>query len=484
MATLIPMPKWGMTMQEGTIGTWLKAEGERVEAGEEIVEIESDKAIQLVEAPATGILARILVGAGETVPITTPIAVITDEGEEVPEELIETATAAAQAADDSTPSSPAPAPAPAPATPTPAAAPRKRGGRVPASPAAKRLAREHDVELASVSASGPDGLVVIEDVQAAIEEASTPAGPVPLVAFFCRGARLQGRLYLPEALFETETETETGSDPQPAADLPGVVLCLGYTYTQDLLVPEMARQLARSGRACLVFDYRGFGRSGEPADVVRPWDQVEDIRAAVSFLAGRAEVDATRITLLGISLGGSHAVTTAALDPRVTAVATISAAADLRRLLQASRDDESWTAFLDQVDADRAARARGGDGETVDAWEIIQPDTDSRAFLDALYAEFPHLACRLSLETADALLCYVPALSAGEIGERPVLLVHGENDRLVPPSESESLAAAIGDSATLVTVPDMAHFDWARPGDPRYETVLETIDAWLGELGR
>ena len=93
MATLIPMPKWGMTMQEGTVGSWLKAEGDRVEAGEEIVEIESDKAIQLVESPASGILARILVTAGETVPITTPIAVIVDEGEAVPEEMISAATA-------------------------------------------------------------------------------------------------------------------------------------------------------------------------------------------------------------------------------------------------------------------------------------------------------------------------------------------------------------------------------------------------------
>ena len=115
MATLIPMPKWGMTMQEGTVGSWLKAEGDRVEAGEEIVEIESDKAIQLVESPASGVLARILVTAGETVPITTPIAVIVDEGEEVPEEMIAAATAAASVADtDDSPASPEPAPAAAP----------------------------------------------------------------------------------------------------------------------------------------------------------------------------------------------------------------------------------------------------------------------------------------------------------------------------------------------------------------------------------
>ena len=481
MATLIPMPKWGMTMQEGTIGSWLKAEGEVVEAGEEIVEIESDKAIQLVESPASGILARILVAAGETVPITTPIAVITDAGEEVPEEMIAAAVAAAatEAATDGEPSA-APV-ASAPPASQPKRPQRKPGGRVPASPAAKRLAREHDIELAAVTASGPDGLVVVEDVQAAIDDANTPAGPVSLVSFFCQSTRLEGRLYLPEDLF---VETPADAEDRPEPNLPAVVLCLGYTYTADLLVPEMARELAQAGRACLVFDYRGFGRSGEPADAVRPWDQVEDIRAAVSFLADRSEIDAGRISLLGISLGGSHAVTTAALDPRVTAIATISAAADFRRLLQASRDDESWTEFLGRVDADRSSRARGGNGEIVDAWEIIQPDEESRAFLDALYAELPQLACRLSLETADLLLGYVPGLLAEAIAPRPVLLIHGENDRLVPPSESEALVAAIGDSARLVSVPEMAHFDGARPGDERYERVLETIDAWLSELGR
>ena len=60
----LTMPKWGMSMQEGTVGGWLKSEGDPVEKGEEIVEIESDKAVHLVEAPASGILARILVEAG------------------------------------------------------------------------------------------------------------------------------------------------------------------------------------------------------------------------------------------------------------------------------------------------------------------------------------------------------------------------------------------------------------------------------------
>ena len=89
MATNILMPKWGMSMREGLVGAWLKNEGDPVEQGEAIVEVESEKAINLVEAPASGVLARILVPEGETVPITTVIAVITEPGEEVPESILE-----------------------------------------------------------------------------------------------------------------------------------------------------------------------------------------------------------------------------------------------------------------------------------------------------------------------------------------------------------------------------------------------------------
>ncbi|GIS62754.1 MAG: hypothetical protein CM1200mP2_49790 [Planctomycetaceae bacterium] len=170
---------------------------------------------------------------------------------------------------------------------------------------------------------------MVEDVQAAIDAESTPAGPVSLVAFFCRGTRLEGRLYLPEQLFESDTPV-TVEEP----GLPGVVLCLGYTYTQDLLVPEMARQLAQSGRACLVFDYRGFGRSGEPVEAVRPADQVEDTRGGGDLPVRTRRSRCLADRSAGNQPGGSHAVTAAAVDPRVAAVATVSAAGDLRRLLQ------------------------------------------------------------------------------------------------------------------------------------------------------
>ncbi|GFE79653.1 hypothetical protein GCM10011487_16530 [Steroidobacter agaridevorans] len=78
MSTKLILPKWGMGIEEGTVSRWLKAIGDRVEQGEPIVEIETAKAIQEVESPASGVLTRILLAEGETAPVNSEIAEIDD----------------------------------------------------------------------------------------------------------------------------------------------------------------------------------------------------------------------------------------------------------------------------------------------------------------------------------------------------------------------------------------------------------------------
>ena len=83
MATQVKMPKLGQTMEEGTILTWLKREGERVTQGEPLVQIETDKVVWDVEASASGLLHTIVAREGEKIPVGNPIAVIATEGEVV-----------------------------------------------------------------------------------------------------------------------------------------------------------------------------------------------------------------------------------------------------------------------------------------------------------------------------------------------------------------------------------------------------------------
>ena len=160
MATEVVMPKWGLTMKEGKISRWFKAEGDAVDKGEPLFEVETSKITNAVESPAGGVLFQIVVAAGETVPVKTVVAVLAEPGEQ-PQRREAVVSEAAEAASQSA----------APA----AGAEKREAGFVKASPIARRLAKEWDIDLVQVPASGPGGRVTEQDVRQFKE--SGGAGP-------------------------------------------------------------------------------------------------------------------------------------------------------------------------------------------------------------------------------------------------------------------------------------------------------------------
>ncbi|MDE2809908.1 MAG: dihydrolipoamide acetyltransferase family protein [Gemmatimonadota bacterium] len=182
MATEIVMPKLGLTMESGAISAWLAEEGQEVQRGQALLEIATDKVTMEVEAQADGILRKILVPAGQEVPVSTTIGVIAAADEDIDSYV-------AAAPSDPTPSpSPAPAATPSdsapPATPAPAVAPIPSAdfdGRRPhkTSPKARKIAAEHSLDLSGVNGSGPGGRIVSADVLALVEQARLAPAPTP-----------------------------------------------------------------------------------------------------------------------------------------------------------------------------------------------------------------------------------------------------------------------------------------------------------------
>ena len=157
MATEIYIPKLGQTMTEGTVLRWLKAEGDPVQKGEPVLEIETDKAVAEIEAPADGVLGPILAAEGAAIPVGQVISYVLAPGEEAPTET-EVATPVAPA-----PSKPEMPPPALKAVPPP-----------PASPKARRLARDLGVDLVSVQGTGPGGRIVAADIRRAAELVRAP----------------------------------------------------------------------------------------------------------------------------------------------------------------------------------------------------------------------------------------------------------------------------------------------------------------------
>ena len=222
MATEITMPQMGFDMTEGIIANWLKAEGDPVQKGEAIAEIETDKTTIQIEAFDSGVLSKILAPVGAKVPVGEAIGYIGAPGEAVGGPAAQPVLATA----------PAPAPE-ASATPSPA------GGAVNASPVARRMAEQMGVDLAQVKGSGPGGQIMREDVEAFAatkQETAAPAVTAPALAEtgriiatpaakklaqekqvdlrLVKGSGPEGRIVL------ADVETYAAKQPAPAAVAP------------------------------------------------------------------------------------------------------------------------------------------------------------------------------------------------------------------------------------------------------------------------
>ena len=200
MANEVTLPRLGQGMESGTIVRWLKAEGDKVEKGEPLYELDTEKVTQEVEADASGVVLKILAGEGEEIEVGKPVAVIGEEGEDISAESDDSSeeaetdgdgnghedAAAREVAEDEPKEEGDPAPErederergrearadsdgkPAEETKSePVEQPQSDGRRVKASPLARRLAKERGLELSGLKGTGPEGRIVAEDVERA-----------------------------------------------------------------------------------------------------------------------------------------------------------------------------------------------------------------------------------------------------------------------------------------------------------------------------
>ena len=168
MAETINMPKLGFDMAEGTLVRWVKQIGENINKGDVLAEIETDKATVEVESPASGVVLQQIVDEGSVVPVNAPIAIVGEAGEKVEAPAKEESAKAQVKVDEKSTAPTQPEAAPAqPASTT------SEGDRIKASPLAKKIARDKNVDLTNVQGTGPGGRVVRKDVEAALSSGAT-----------------------------------------------------------------------------------------------------------------------------------------------------------------------------------------------------------------------------------------------------------------------------------------------------------------------
>jgi pyruvate dehydrogenase E2 component (dihydrolipoamide acetyltransferase) len=229
MAVSIVMPALELAQDTGRLVSWRKKEGDRVEKGEAVAEIETDKAVVEIEAPGDGILTAISAREGTVVPVGRTIAWLVAPGESPPDALAHTAGA----------HRPAPATSHTGAVQASRPAPR---GVIRISPKARRLAKEHGIDVAALTGSGPDGEILADDVESAIRSGSSIRDQQPAISAAGRlmaERTTQSWTTIPHFFVSRDVDaTALNAARAQSAD---------FSHT-DLLVSLVARALARHPR--------------------------------------------------------------------------------------------------------------------------------------------------------------------------------------------------------------------------------------------
>jgi pimeloyl-ACP methyl ester carboxylesterase len=308
-------------------------------------------------------------------------------------------------------------------------------------------------------------LVVLIAFVAARGDRRTPGEPAPAtpdaqlaggarrldLRFPCGDSVCAGWLYLP-----------AGAEKPPV-----VVMGHGFAGTRDVGVPVVAERLVREGVAAFAFDYRSFGASGgSPRQIVDPWHQLDDWRAALAFVRNLAEVDAERLGIWGSSLGAGHALIIAAEDERLGAVVLQTPLIDTSLEGEATFYGAGWAARLVLTGWwDLLCSAFGCEPVTMPA--IARRGEFGMIIDDAAHAAVDRVAppgstYRNAVAARSIFMFddYNPAARAESV-DAPVLLIASHTDRFAPFAAVQSFAER-ADNATVETF-EGDHFDVYSP---------------------
>jgi len=246
------------------------------------------------------------------------------------------------------------------------------------------------------------------------------------VEFESGGLRLAGDLRVPE------------ESPLAGADgLPGLVFTGPLSGVKDQVVGVYAERLAQEGFATLAFDHRNFGDSGgEPRQHEDSAGKLADLRDAVGYLASRPEVDAERIGIVGVCLGGGYAVRAAAFDPRLKAAAGVGGAYNSPHRLRENMGPDGYREFLAgvlQASEDAYIPAVSTDGPAAMGGQEPFDYYGTERSRSAVWENRLTVASRYQLATFDALT------PADFLDRTPLLLVHGTGDTYCLPSSAQAV---------------------------------------------
>ncbi len=285
------------------------------------------------------------------------------------------------------------------------------------------------------------------------------------VAFKSHGLTCRGWLYRPEGA---------------RGESPAIIISHGFSAVKEQGLHEFAQAFCDKGFVVLVFDYRFLGASdGAERGRIIPQEQHDDLRAALDWIAAQDFVDSSRIGMWGSSYSGGHTLFLAAVDPRVKAVVAQVPAIALARSLVHLSGKEGFDMLLGMLAADHAARNGGMPGGVIPVTApvgqpCVLPGDDAHRWFAKDGGTWLN---QTTLESVARMAEYLPAALIDLIAPRPVLIIAGESDALIPIEQVRDAFARAGEPKALKEYP-CGHFD-VYPGERFHAQAVADASEWF-----
>jgi hypothetical protein len=262
-------------------------------------------------------------------------------------------------------------------------------------------------------------------------------------------------------------------------DLPIVVPCSGFMGLKIIHPERFARALTPLGYPCFTFDYRGFGKMQIVKGKVLIEEQIRDIVHAMSFVAGDPRVRDRPMVLLGWGMGAGLALEATPIAPNVRGLICINGLYDAIRVQRAVRGEAGWRKFREWFAARQIESARTADTIEIDPFDIYPLDPQTRTYVDGPLMASPGFGGTVHFSFAESLLKFAPERHLAHLSGVPLLVVHGEENRLHPLIEAESLYHEYPGPKERFWVPGAGHTEWMHDDHPTFRMVADRVAGWL-----
>ena len=286
------------------------------------------------------------------------------------------------------------------------------------------------------------------------------------MSFYSDGLKLYGKFYYP-------------SDQPWDENKPVIVVCSGFMGLNSIHPARFARALTKAGYVCFGFDYRGFAKSEGERGSVLLQEQIRDIENAAIFVSLQEDIGNRNLVLIGWGMGAGLILQAADELPELVGLVSINGFYNGYRFLKETRTESEWETLLQRLRQLRAEEVRTGEIERIDPFEVYLLDEVTRQYVDDVLYKERGFGGKVELRFAYSLLHYNVECQLGNIPGVPLLVAHGEENKLHPLSEAKSLYEKYPGPKDLYIIPHAGHTEWMCDDCDPFQNLVEKILQWL-----